>query len=187
MTGIIITAATNNARIDEMGVVFTQMRIRVDAINDLIVGLLVTDENEATRLLERMKEVERNILGTPEAKRLAATELAELKVQVALVEERLDDIESNLLLNVYAEIDDMTSKPMYTNEKQRGAAFQQAQLYSAGHRQEKDELGKLNLDKARLEAQLREIEDSSKASRVIYGGLVARLENMTALIAVNHK
>jgi len=109
--------------------------------------------------------------------------MAELCDQIAAAAEQLDDIEAELYLNVTAELDD-DNKLVYTNETSRKAAMRLAMRHSDEYQEIKGQLDKLNMEKARLQAQLRQIEDADKTWKMVYRGCVARVENITARISL---
>ena len=182
MTNDSVTAATVNERINKMGTVFKDLQGRVDAMNGLITGLLVPDDDELAGLLEQIVQLDRRVGTSPALRREAATELAETREKIALVEGRMEDIEAEMVLNISAEIDPETGKSPYSNEKTRQAALRMGLRHSDEYAEVAAELRPLNAQRAQLEAQIKEIEDKDRADRLTYSGVVARLDNINARI-----
>jgi chromosome segregation ATPase len=183
MTGNGVTASDVNHRVDKMANYCKDMSDRIKHLERSYMTHINENMQEYVGLAAEMDALQINIDAAPSVKQLATVELAELRDRMTGVEEQLDDIEAELYLNVTAEIDD-DNKLVYTNESSRKAALRLAKRHNDEYQEIKGQLDKLTLDKARLEAQLREIEERDKASRAIFRGCVARVENVTARISL---
>ena len=93
---------------------------------------------------------------------------------------------ANLLLDVYAEING-DGKPKYTNEAQRKAALTVLAAENKDYSDIQAAIAELNIEKARADAELALIDDAFKTDRIVYGGCVARLENLTARLTTNNR
>ncbi len=160
---------------------------KIESISALISGMLATDEQDYSTLFTDMQNLEGDIKSSPTERREAYEALVDTKHKIELAEQKLDDIEANLLLNIYAEIDGATGKPVYTNERQRDAALQIAKRESDEYQEVWDECQVLYFERTAREARLRELDEKDKAHRLLYGGMIARLENLTARISINGK
>jgi hypothetical protein len=181
-----VTALTVDARVNDMGLVFNKlngkfnkMQGTIDALSAVVSGLIANDENEMTTVIQQMDELARAMKSAPEVKRLCVEELEEMRVEISSAADELSDVEANLYLNITSELND-DDKPAYTNEAQRKNALVLAKRHNKEYQEAKAWPDKLNLDEAKLKAQLNEICESDKANRLLYRGLIARMENITA-------
>ncbi len=172
-----------NDRVDKMGKAFNRHTERIQAIERAHMVHISENMNEYSVLVAEMDELRKSISAGPIVKRECAVDLAELRDKVIGTKEALDDIEAMLYLNVTAELND-DDKPAFTNDTQRKYALTQAKRANDEYQNVKGQLDKLNLNKAQLDAQLREIEDTGKSSIVLFRGCVARVQNVTARISL---
>lgn len=179
-----------NSRIDAMGKAFNEHTKRIKETEQHIqkferAYMVHISENmkEYTAQVSEMDKLRKSISAGPIVKRECTVDLAELRDKIVGVKEALDDIEATLYMNVTAELND-DNKPAFTNDTQRKYALTQAKRACDEYQDIKAQLDKLGLDKARLDAQLREIEDTDKRSIVLFRGCVARVENVTARISL---
>ncbi len=177
------TAESVNDRVDKMGKAFNRHTERIKAIERAYMVHISENMKEYAVLVAEMDELRKSISAGPIVKRECTIELAELRDKITGVKEALDDIEAMLYLNVTAELND-DDKPAFTNDTQRKYALTQAKRASDEYQNIKAQLDKLSLDKARLDAQLKEIEDTDKHSIVLFRGCVARVQNITARISL---
>ena len=178
-----ITAADVGRRVDKMVPKFNQHTKRIQALERAYAANISENMTEYAALIAEIDELRKSISAGPIVKRECTVDLAELKDQIVGVKEALDDVEAILYLNVTAELND-DNKPAFTNEASRKAALTQAKRANDEYQNIKAQLDKLGLDKARLDAQLREIEDTDKHSIVLFRGCVARVQNVTARISL---
>ncbi len=185
-----ITPGSVNGRVDNMVVAFNAHTKRIKEAERRIQNFergymahIGENMKEYAVLVAEMDELRKSISAGPIVKRECTVELAELRDKITGVKEALDDIEAMLYLNVTAELND-DNKPAFTNDTQRKYALTQAKRASDEYQNVKGQLDKLGLDKAQLDAQLREIEDSGKSSIVLFRGCVARVQNVTARISL---
>jgi len=183
MTGNGVTAEAVNERIDKMGQVYLETDKRIKQLERAYMTHIQANMEEYKAQTVEMDELQKSISAGPIVKRECAVELAELRDKISAVEGQLADIEAGLYLNVCSELDD-DNKLVYTNESSRKAALRLAMRHSDEYQDIKGHLDKLNMDKARLEAQLQEIEDTDKRSMALFRGCVARIENITARISL---
>jgi hypothetical protein len=176
-----------NERIDKMGQWANGVNEQIKTIGALISGLLAIDDIEQNQLIQDMTELEKRLTEGPSIKRVVSLDLVALRQRITAAEANQDDIEANLYLNVCAELDDDGKKPIYTNESQRKAALKLAKKHSDEYQSALTDLGQLEADKARLDAQLAEVCESNRIDIRLYAGCVARLENFTARITINGK
>ncbi len=183
MTGNGPTAESVNSRVDKMAHVFKDLKRRTQRLERAYATNISANMDEYKECVQRMDALQINIDAAPSVKRQCTVELAELKDKIVGVKEALDDIEAMLYLNVTAELND-DGKPAFTNDTQRKYALTQAKRANDEYQSVKGQLDKLGLDKARLDAQLHEIEDTDKHSIVLFRGCVARVQNVTARISL---
>ena len=184
MTNNTVTAVSVNERVDKMGRVFTEMGTRVNVLGELFASHVKPTAEEMTTLAAQMIELEKEIADTPIVERQAQYDLIDVRQRLDAAQERVSDIEAELFLNVCAELDDDGKKPIYTNDTQRKAALSLAITNSDEHKEARIELRSLEAEKARLEAQIVEVQNRCKNSRLFYRGYIARLENITARMTV---
>ena len=173
-----VTPATVNARVNEMVNVFLELETRV---NQIATALKQQDdrlEPEAETLLARMDELYRSIQASPAIRRQAETELAELKNGLLPLKDRLDDIEAEAMLDIGFELGE-NGKQVYGNDKTRAAALRLALASHDEYQTRLDEYRTLDLNRVRLQAQVDEIRHKDTSDRIIYGGCVARLADLT--------
>ncbi|MHC4621925.1 MAG: hypothetical protein ACYTEQ_29655 [Planctomycetota bacterium] len=180
-----VNARAVNARVDKMGEVFVELQQGVEAINQLVCGLLAYDDDEMTVLLKQVGDLQDKLTGLPAQKRELAEALAAKRQEINSMKARIELIEANLFLNVSSQIIPETGKLEYTNKEQREAALVLARSDDKDLVKLDGQLSKLEFEKAALVAQLNELEDTCKISREMYGGCVARLNNFTARISYN--
>ena len=185
-----ITAETVNERIDNMVPAFNGLKeqledgtARVTKLERAYMTHIQANMQEYTEQIAKIDGITKDITATPALKFENSVVMAELCDQIAAAAEQLDDIEAELYLNVTAELDD-DNKLVYTNETSRKAAMRLAMRHSDEYQEIKGQLDKLNMEKARLQAQLRQIEDADKTWKMVYRGCVARVENITARISL---
>lgn len=177
------TTTQLDGRINKMVPAFQDHTKRIQKLERAYAVHINANLQEYTEQVEKMDRLIANIDTAPSAKQLCTVELAELRDKIVGVEEQLEGLEAELYMNVTAELND-DNKPAYTNEAQRKAALQLAKRHGDEYQEIKSQLDKLNLDKARLCAQLEEIEDGYKKDMAIFRGCVARVENVTARISL---
>ena len=181
-----VTSETVNVRVDKMAAWSAKMEHQVNAVSALVRGYLAIDDNEFVELAEQMAMLAGRLTNAP-AQRFAATQkLIDAKDQIIRLVARLELFAANLLLDVYSAIDE-NGKPKYSNETQRKAALAVLVADDKDCAELQDKLAELNTDKSRAEAELAHIEDAFKIDRIVYGGSVARLENLTARLNSNEK
>lgn len=173
-----ITVQTVNARVDKMGSVFIKLQDRLFQIATALKQQDDRLEPEAETLLARMDELYRSIQASPAIRRQADIELADLKDRILPIKDSLDDIEANEMFNIGFELGE-NGKVKYSNDKARAAALRLALAAHDEYQTRLDKYHILNLNRVRLQAQVDEIERKDKNDRVIYGGCVARLADLT--------
>ena len=176
-------ASAVNGRVNKMAEAFNKANARIKKLERAYMAHISENMKEYSVLVSEMDELCKSISAGPIVKRECTVDLAELRDKIVGVKEALDDVEAMLYLNVTAELND-DNKPAFTNEASRKAALTQAKRANDEYQNIKAQLDKLGLDKARLDAQLREIEDTDKHSIVLFRGCVARVQNVTARISL---
>lgn len=156
------------------------------SVDALIRGTLAVDEAELNGLTDQLQLLESRLTAAPDQIHAAVAKIVDIKAELQSLDEQRELVESNLLLDVYAEING-DGKPKYSNEAQRKAALTAKLAGSEEYNNIKGNIAAVNLDKARAEAELERLESAHKVDRRIYYGSVARLENLTARIQNNQK
>ena len=173
------TAVTPQERLDKMGAWAATVEERLKAVDGLVRGYLAIDDNEFVELAEQMAMLAGRLTNAPAQRFAAMQKLIDAKDQIIRLEARLEFFAANLLLDVYSAIDE-NGKQKYSNETQRKAALAVLVADDKDCAEIQSKLAELNVDKSRVEAELAHLDDAFKTDRIVYGGSVARLENLTA-------
>ena len=181
-----ITAESVNTRVDNMVVSFNELRSELRRVTGVLTTLMQSELNTVDEMFITMREMEASLIAGVTKEQDAQIKLAEAKSSLAAVDESMSDFESELFLNVCAELNE-DNKPLYTNDTQRKNALQLAKASGQGdaakaYRSAAKVARSHETEIMRVAAELDAVRNQHKVDRTVHAGLVARLQNMTARV-----
>jgi hypothetical protein len=177
------TAATVNERVNAMVDTWSDLNTQVKKLKELYRLHIIPDSDAGTQLQSDMVDLEGELRTSSGFKLECEKALVDQRTAVQMAKDNLDDIEAELILGIDAELDG-DGKPKYTNDKLRSAALRIAKRDSEAYQSQAKKLRSLENKAAIYQAEIREIENRDKAVRLLYRGLMTRLDSITARLSV---